>query len=61
MLLSTSAAITLQPGEFKIYGNKSLAIANFEKQAEIYLYLIPTDYFTLNTTSKVQVFSITGQ
>jgi hypothetical protein len=62
---STSAAITLQPGEFKIYGNKtaSLAIANFEKQAEIYLYPNPaTNYFTLNTaTSKVQVFSITGQ
>jgi hypothetical protein len=32
----------LQPGEFKIYGNKtaSLAIANL-KQAEIYLYPNP--------------------
>jgi hypothetical protein len=36
----------------------SLAIANFEKQAEIYLYPNPQqNYFTLNTaTSKVQVF-----
>jgi hypothetical protein len=45
--VTSTAAITLQPGEFKIYGNKtaSLAIANFEKQAEIYLYLIPTELF----------------
>ncbi|SDG93448.1 Por secretion system C-terminal sorting domain-containing protein [Flavobacterium omnivorum] len=64
-VISTSAAITLQPGEFKIYGNKtaSLAIADYEKSPTIVLYPNPaSDYFTLNeTTSKVQLFSITGQ
>lgn len=64
-VISTSAAITLQPGEFKIYGNKtaSLAIADYEKSPTIVLYPNPAvDYFTLNeTTSKVQIFSITGQ
>lgn len=64
-VISTSAAITLQPGEFKIYGNKtaSLAIADYEKSSTIVLYPNPaSDYFTLNeTTSKVQIFSITGQ
>ncbi len=64
-VISTSAAITLQPGEFKIYGNKtaSLAIADYEKSPTIVLYPNPaSDYFTLNeTTSKVQIFSITGQ
>ena len=64
-VISTSAAITLQPGEFKIYGNKtaSLAIADYEKSPTIVMYPNPaSDYFTLNeTTSKVQIFSITGQ
>ena len=64
-VISTSAAITLQPGEFKIYGNKtaSLAIADYEKSPTIVLYPNPaSEYFTLNeTTSKVQLFSITGQ
>ncbi|TDE01076.1 alpha-amylase family glycosyl hydrolase [Flavobacterium sandaracinum] len=64
-VISTSATITLQPGEFKIYGNKtaSLAIADYEKSPTIVLYPNPaSDYFTLNeTTSKVQIFSITGQ
>ena len=64
-VISTSAAITLQPGEFRIYGNKvaSLAIANFEKQDGIYLYPNPaTNYFTVNMeASKVQIFSMTGQ
>jgi glycosidase len=64
-VISTSAAITLQPGEFKIYGNKtaSLAIADYEKSPTILLYPNPaSNYFTLNeTTSKVQIFSITGQ
>ncbi|RTY96101.1 T9SS type A sorting domain-containing protein [Flavobacterium sp. GSP27] len=64
-VISTSVAITLKPGEFKIYGNKtaSLAIADYEKSPTIVLYPNPaSDYFTLNeTTAKVQVFSITGQ
>lgn len=64
-VISTSVAITLQPGEFKIYGNKtaSLAIADYEKSPTILLYPNPaSNYFTLNeTTSKVQIFSITGQ
>ncbi|KIA82664.1 alpha-amylase family glycosyl hydrolase [Flavobacterium sp. AED] len=62
---NVAATIAIPAGEFRIYGNKiaSLAIANFEKKDGIYLYPNPaTNYFTLNTnTSKVQVFSITGQ
>lgn len=57
--------ITLPAGEFKIYGNKtaSLAIADYEKLPTIVLYPNPaSNYFTLNeTTSKVQIFSVTGQ
>ncbi|TDD76361.1 alpha-amylase family glycosyl hydrolase [Flavobacterium caseinilyticum] len=64
-VISTTQQITLQPGEFKIYGNKtaSLAIADYETSPTIVLYPNPAaDYFTLNeTTSKVQIFSITGQ
>ncbi|MBG6062203.1 hypothetical protein IWX83_001999 [Flavobacterium sp. CG_9.1] len=64
-VISTSAAITLQPGEFKIYGNKSasLAIADYEKAPSIVLYPNPaSNYFTLNEPiAKVQIFSITGQ
>ncbi|MFE3868140.1 alpha-amylase family glycosyl hydrolase [Flavobacterium sp. LS2P90] len=64
-VISTSASITLQPGEFKIYGNKtaSLAIADYEKSPTVLLYPNPaSNYFTLNkTTSKVQIFSISGQ
>ena len=60
-----ATTIAIPAGEFRIYGNKvaSLAIANFEKKDGIHLYPNPaTNYFTLNTnTSKVQVFSITGQ
>lgn len=57
--------ITIAAGDYRIYGNKtaSLAIADFETSATIVLYPNPAaDYFTLNeTTSKVQIFSITGQ
>ncbi|MFV8328375.1 alpha-amylase family glycosyl hydrolase [Flavobacterium sp. ZS1P14] len=60
-----AATIAIPAGEFRIYGNKvaALAIANFEKKDGVYLYPNPAvNYFTLNTnTSKVQVFSITGQ
>ena len=62
---NTTQNITLQPGEYKIYGNNtaSLAIADYENAAQITMYPNPTsDYFTLNTTtSKVEIFSITGQ
>ena len=62
---NVAATIAIPAGEFRIYGNKvaSLAIANYEKKDGIYLYPNPaTNYFTLNTnTSKVQVFSISGQ
>ncbi|WP_158728456.1 MULTISPECIES: alpha-amylase family glycosyl hydrolase [unclassified Flavobacterium] len=65
VISSTSQPISLQPGEFKIYGNKtaSLAIADYEKSPTIVLYPNPvSDYFILNETiSKVQIFSITGQ
>jgi 1,4-alpha-glucan branching enzyme len=65
VVADVNAPISMAAGDFRIYGNKvaSLAIANFEKQDEIYLYPNPaTNYFTLNTAaSKVQIFSITGQ
>lgn len=57
--------ITIPPGEYRIYGNKtaSLAIDDFEKTPTVLLYPNPvSSYFTINAaTSKVQVFSITGQ
>ncbi|MGZ9735106.1 alpha-amylase family glycosyl hydrolase [Flavobacterium sp. GNP002] len=57
--------ITIPAGEYRIYGNKtaSLAITDYEKSPTITLYPNPaSSYFTLNaTTSKVQIFSITGQ
>jgi 1,4-alpha-glucan branching enzyme len=57
--------ITIPAGDYRIYGNKTafLAIADYEKSPTIVLYPNPaSDYFTLNeTTSKVQIFSITGQ
>jgi 1,4-alpha-glucan branching enzyme len=60
-----NATIAIPAGDFRIYGNKvaSLAIANYEKTTNIHLYPNPaSSYFTLNTnTTKVQVFSISGQ
>ena len=57
--------ITIPAGEYRIYGNKtaSLAIVDYEKTPTVLLYPNPaSSYFTLNaTTSKVQIFSITGQ
>jgi hypothetical protein len=65
VVTDVNAPISIPAGGFRIYGNKiaSLAIANFEKQDEVYLYPNPaTNYFTLNTaTSKVQIFSVSGQ
>ena len=60
-----NATINLQPGEYRIYGNKAstLGTTDFEVLNDIYLYPNPAStYFTLNTnTSKVQIFSVTGQ
>jgi len=60
-----NATISLQPGEFRIYGNKptTLATVDFEVLKDVYIYPNPAaTYFTLNTnTSKVQIYSITGQ
>lgn len=60
-----NATMSIPAGEYRIYGNKTaaLAIASFEKEREIYLYPNPaSNYFTLNTTtSKVEIYSITGQ
>jgi 1,4-alpha-glucan branching enzyme len=60
-----NATINLQPGEYRIYGNKAstLGTNDFGVLNEIYLYPNPaSSYFTLNTnTTKVQIFSITGQ
>nr|WP_315171002.1 alpha-amylase family glycosyl hydrolase [uncultured Flavobacterium sp.] len=57
--------INLQPGEYRILGNKTatLAIADFEKEATIKLYPNPaSNYFTLNAeTTKVEIYSISGQ
>jgi len=60
-----NATIMLQPGEFRIYGNKATTLANkeFEIPNGIYIYPNPaSSYFTLNTdTSKIQIYSVTGQ
>lgn len=57
--------ITIPAGEYRIYGNKtaSLVIVDYEKTPTVLLYPNPaSSYFTLNAaTSKVQIFSITGQ
>ncbi|MGL2992554.1 alpha-amylase family glycosyl hydrolase [Flavobacterium sp. TSSA_36] len=57
--------ITLQPGQFKILGNKkaTLAIEDFEKEASIRLFPNPaSNYFTLSVeTTKVEIYSISGQ
>ncbi|WP_343705342.1 alpha-amylase family glycosyl hydrolase [Flavobacterium sp.] len=60
-----NAPISLAPGEYRIYGNKqaNLAIEDFEKGNQVSLYPNPVaDYFTLGfKTSKVDIYSITGQ
>ncbi|OOV25494.1 alpha-amylase [Flavobacterium sp. LM5] len=62
---NVNQTITLQPGEFKILGNKTatLAIEDYEKEASIRLYPNPaSNYFTLSTaTTKVEIFTISGQ
>jgi len=62
---STTATIPIEAGGFRIYGNKpsTLATDKFEVDGEIYLYPNPaSNYFTMNTTtSRVEIYSITGQ
>lgn len=57
--------ISLQPGQFKILGNKqaNLAVEDFEKEATLKLYPNPaSNYFTLSAeTTQVEIYSITGQ
>ncbi|RYJ53577.1 T9SS type A sorting domain-containing protein [Flavobacterium petrolei] len=64
-VVNVNDPITIPAGDYRIYGNKtaSLAITDYEKSPTIVLYPNPaSDYFTLNAaTSKVQIFSITGQ
>ncbi|PJJ10525.1 putative secreted protein (Por secretion system target) [Flavobacterium sp. 1] len=60
-----NVAISLQPGEFRIYGNKStvLATTDFEIMKNIFISPNPaSNYFSLNTnTAKIQIYAITGQ
>ncbi|NDP26206.1 MAG: T9SS type A sorting domain-containing protein [Flavobacterium sp.] len=62
---STTATINIEAGGFRVYGNKpsSLGVTNFGLSQDIYLYPNPSlTYFTINAnTSKVEVYSITGQ
>jgi 1,4-alpha-glucan branching enzyme len=64
-VISTTTPIAIEAGGFRIYGNKpsTLGTDTFEVNGEMYLYPNPaTNYFTLNTTtSKVEIYSITGQ
>jgi hypothetical protein len=64
-IVDVNAPINLQPGEYRIYGNKTanLAIADFEKESTVNLYPNPvSDYFTLNAPfAKVQVYTVSGQ
>jgi hypothetical protein len=60
-----NATINLQPGEFRIYGNKTtaLAIDDFETLNAISISPNPaSSYFTLNIdTAKIQIYAISGQ
>jgi 1,4-alpha-glucan branching enzyme len=62
---NTAMTITIAAGQFKVFGNQLAVLNNdqFETMLDVAIMPNPTsDYFTINTdTSKVQVFSITGQ
>jgi hypothetical protein len=61
---STSAAINIEAGGFRIYGNQAaLGTEDFNAIESVVLVPNPTSgYFTINAnTSKVQIYSITGQ
>ncbi|MEC5164967.1 1,4-alpha-glucan branching enzyme [Flavobacterium sp. PL11] len=60
-----SSPISVEAGGYRIYGNKTaaLAIASYEDVATIQLYPNPAaDYLMLNeSTTKLEIFSISGQ
>lgn len=60
-----NATINLQPGEFRVFGNKAttLATTEFETLKDITIYPNPAiNYFTINTnTTKVQIYNLNGQ
>lgn len=60
-----NAALSIPSGQFLIYGNKpsTLVTNDFSFLEEVHLYPNPSEtYFTINTnTSKVEIYSITGQ
>jgi len=59
-----NAPITLQPGEFRIYGNQTVFLGTDGQSIEkIALYPNPaSDLFTINLpTAKVEVYALTGQ
>jgi 1,4-alpha-glucan branching enzyme len=61
---STTAAINIPPGEFRMYGNQAPALSAGTFEAEkASLYPNPaSDVFTLNiAASKVEIYSVTGQ
>jgi 1,4-alpha-glucan branching enzyme len=66
IVTDTAAPIDIAAGQFKVYGNRpSAQLANdvFQQKSNLILAPNPTnDYFTLSAnTSKVQIYSITGQ
>jgi glycosidase len=64
-ITNATATISLGPGEFRVFGNQqpSLGVGQLNPLGNVALYPNPASgYFTVNTnTSKVEVFSITGQ
>lgn len=63
---STTAQITLNPGEYRIYGNQvSAALANesFELASKMELYPNPvkTSFLLSSDAKKVEIYSMTGQ
>ncbi|MNK16800.1 Malto-oligosyltrehalose trehalohydrolase [compost metagenome] len=63
-ITSTSAPISFQPGEFRIYGNKETVLGTDNNTTEqVMLYPNPaSDVFSINIpVTKVEVYNITGQ
>jgi glycosidase len=60
-----NATLVIEAGGYRIYGNQpsTLGVTNFGLSQDIYLYPNPSStYFTINAnTSKVEVYSVTGQ
>ncbi|RDI04626.1 alpha-amylase family glycosyl hydrolase [Flavobacterium sp. AG291] len=60
----TAATITLEPGEFRIFGNQTVVLGTGENTIEkVALYPNPTsDVFALNiAVNKLEIYSLTGQ